>query len=65
MSILFFTLAVMGSTPAETATASKPEAMPVAKEERKICKKIAASESRLAAKRVCMTAAEWKRQRNY
>jgi hypothetical protein len=32
-----------------------------AKEEKKICRNISASESRIAAKRVCRTAAEWKK----
>ena len=63
MSILFVTLALIGSAPSEAATAANADAR-TAKQERKICKKIAATESRLAAKRVCMTAAEWKRQRD-
>lgn len=39
----------------ETAPAAPAEV------EKKICKRIAASESRMASKRICMTAAEWKK----
>lgn len=42
-----------GAAPTEAA---KPKA-----EERKICRMMDSSESRLGAKRVCMTAEQWKR----
>jgi cell envelope opacity-associated protein A len=40
-----------------TATAEAPA--PV--EEKKICKRMEATESRVSAKRICKTAAEWKK----
>ncbi|WP_158702986.1 hypothetical protein [Allosphingosinicella vermicomposti] len=70
MSILFVALSLLATMPigsdvkAETNTSAMTAPTEAPKEERKICKKIEASESRLAGKRVCLTAAEWKRQSN-
>lgn len=56
LSLLLLASDAPAATPAEPsapATAEKPKA------ERKICRREEATESRLAAKRVCLTAAEW------
>lgn len=45
----------VSATPAEA-----PAAVEAPKEEKKICKREAATESRLGAKRICLTAAQWK-----
>jgi len=45
-------------------TTSNGSAEPQEKEEKKVCKRIAATESRMAAKRICMTAADWKKQQS-
>jgi hypothetical protein len=45
-----------GDTAAQPTEAAKP-----AKEERKICRLVDTSESRLGAQKVCMTAAQWKK----
>ena len=46
------------STPAAAVEAQAP------KEEKKICKREAATESRLGAKKVCLTAAQWRARDN-
>jgi hypothetical protein len=56
--------AQQASAPSDQAndTAAQPtEAAKPAKEERKICRMIDSSESRLGATKVCMTAAQWKK----
>jgi hypothetical protein len=45
----------------DTAAAPVEAARPAAAEERRICRMIDSSESRLGAKKVCMTAAQWKK----
>jgi hypothetical protein len=45
----------------DTAAAPAEAARPAAPEERKICRMIDSSESRLGGKKVCMTAAQWKK----
>lgn len=61
LSLLLLASDTSASAPAEpaaSATAEKPKA------ERKICRREEATESRLAAKRVCLTAAEWQARSN-
>jgi hypothetical protein len=56
LSLLLLASDTSATAPAESAapaTAEKPKA------ERKICRREEATESRVAAKRVCLTAAEW------
>jgi len=61
LSVLF--LAAANDTDA-TAAAPAPQAAEAPKAERKICKREESSESRLGAKRVCLTAEQWReRQR--
>ncbi|MDB5693998.1 MAG: hypothetical protein JWO81_3061 [Alphaproteobacteria bacterium] len=48
------------SDQASDTAAAPAEAAKPAKEERKICRMVDGSESRLGARRVCMTAAQWK-----
>ena len=47
---------VAGTEVLEASAQAQPQ------EEKKICKRIDASESRTAAKRVCLTASEWKKR---
>lgn len=54
-------LAISPSVGTPAATAAPTE---VAKVERKICRREMASESRLGAKRTCLTATEWKARDN-
>jgi hypothetical protein len=62
LSVLF--LAAGSDTAAAATTATVPQATEALKAERKICKREDATESRLAAKRVCLTADQWRdRQR--
>jgi len=61
LSLLLLASDTSASAPAEPvapATAEKPKA------ERKICRREEATESRLAAKRVCLTAAQWQARSN-
>jgi hypothetical protein len=51
------TAAPAGSTEAAPATTSAPKA----KEERKICKRVDMTGARTAAKKVCMTAEQWRK----
>jgi hypothetical protein len=44
----------------ETSAAGDTQAQP--QEEKKICRRVEASESRTAAKRVCLTLSEWKKK---
>ena len=68
MSLLFglLLLAAETASPATAATTAAPVAAPAAnadkaeKSEKKICKREASTESRLGAKRVCLTAEQWK-----
>lgn len=53
---LFIALLLAG---APAATAEPAPVQP--KVEKQICKRFGASESRMAAKRICKTAAEWRR----
>ena len=46
---------------AEAPAAAPAAAKPAAKEEKKICKTIAATGSRTGGQKVCMTRAEWKK----
>jgi hypothetical protein len=58
LSVLFLAAAETAPTTAAPAQAEAPKA------ERKICKREDATESRLGAKRVCLTAEQWReRQR--
>lgn len=59
MIILLSALLLASETPTVTTAAQEaPAAAP--KEEKKICKREMATESRLGSKRICLTAAEWK-----
>ena len=60
LSLLLLASDTPAAAPAEPAptTAEKPKA------ERKICRREEATESRVAAKRVCLTAAEWQARAN-
>ena len=61
-----FGLLLLASDPAAAASA-QPAVQPTAeapKEERKICKREASTESRLGAKRICLTEAEWRARDN-
>jgi hypothetical protein len=65
MLSVLLTIALTATTPAAVAAATPaPQAASVTAtapaEEKKICRRIEASESRLGAKRVCKTAADWK-----
>ena len=55
---MLFASEATAATPAETIPA--PAAVEAPKEDKKICKREEASESRLGAKRVCLTAAQWR-----
>lgn len=57
ISFLFSAFLLADVAAAPTTAAPIAEAP---KAERKICKREAATESRLGAKKICMTAAEWK-----
>ena len=51
------------------ATTMQPEQAPAAtaeapKEEKKICKREMATESRMGSKRICLTAAEWRERQS-
>lgn len=62
LSVLLLATETAAATTAQPAQVQQPTEAP--KAERKICKREAATESRLGAKRVCLTAAEWReRQR--
>ena len=52
------TSATAAAEPSAPTSAEKPKA------ERKICRREEATESRVAAKRVCLTAAEWQARSN-
>ena len=64
MFTVAFGLLLLAATDADTATAQAPQAAEAPKTVRKICKREEATESRLGAKRVCLTAEQWReRQR--
>lgn len=61
MIAALFSVMLLASDAAATVPAPEPLATVEApKDEKKICKREMASESRLGAKRVCLTAAEWR-----
>lgn len=67
MITALFSVMLLTADTTETATAAAPEApaaVEASKEEKKICKREMASESRLGSKRICLTAAEWKARSN-
>lgn len=61
LSLLLLAGSPAAPTPAPTpaTTASKSTAQEAGTEERKICKREGSTESRLGAKRICLTAKEW------
>jgi len=66
IAALFSVLLFASDTEAAT---TMPEQAPAAaaeapNEEKKICKREAATESRLGAKRVCLTAAQWRERQD-
>ena len=71
MRFALLSVALMLSAPAlanneAATTAEAPQSVSAVadqpNEERKICKRFAASESRLGAKKICLTAEQWKRR---
>lgn len=63
MSNLLLSVLLLTASPTATDAAAIPAPAPAAeapKAERKICKSQGVSESRMGAKRICLTAAEWK-----
>ncbi len=61
MITALFSVMLLASDAAATVPAPEPSAaIEASKDEKKICKREMASKSRLAAKRVCLTAAEWR-----
>ena len=60
MITLLSALLLASDTPAAVAPATDATAAEAPKEEKKICKREASTESRLGAKKVCLTAAQWK-----
>lgn len=61
MITILFSVLLLSSESAEAAPVQPaPVAEQAPKAERKICKREMVSESRLGAKRVCLTAAQWK-----
>ena len=53
-------LASEATATTSATTAQAPAAVEAPKEEKKICKREEATESRLGSKRVCLTAAQWR-----
>ncbi|HEY0629341.1 MAG TPA: hypothetical protein VGD23_08435 [Sphingomicrobium sp.] len=63
ITVLFSVMLLAAETGAATATTTTteaPTAVEAPKEEKKICKRDMATESRLGSKRTCLTAAQWK-----
>lgn len=60
MFLAFVPLLVAGSAAASSGGTAAPAAAP-AQVEKRICKRMGTSESRMGSKRICKTAAEWKR----
>ena len=60
MITLLSVLLLTSEAPATLAPSTDATATEASKEEKKICKREAATESRLGAKKVCLTAAQWK-----
>lgn len=59
MFLISLTL-LLAASPAPAPVDHSQHVQP-AKAEKKVCKRFGASESRMGAKRICKTAAEWKR----
>ena len=66
MTNLFIALVFAATTPASPASAEtqSPPAKTKTVEEKKVCKRIPSTTSRMGSEKVCMTAAEWKKQEN-
>ena len=64
MIAALFSVLLFAADTSATNTTTQPEQVPAAgeapKEEKKICRREMATESRMASKRVCLTAAQWK-----
>ena len=60
MITLLSVLLLASETPATVVPSTDATAAEAPKEEKKICKREAATESRLGSKKVCLTAAQWK-----
>ena len=60
MITLLSVLLLASESPAAVAPSIDATAVEAPKEEKKICKREMATESRLGSKRVCLTAAQWK-----
>jgi hypothetical protein len=61
--LIAFAAPALANNPQPQLATQVPEAAETDKkvaEERKVCKRIQATESRLAAKKVCMTKAQWR-----
>jgi hypothetical protein len=60
MIALLSVLLLASETPAAIAPSTDATAAEAPKEEKKICRREAATESRLGSKKICLTAAQWK-----
>ena len=60
MITLLSVLLLASETPAAAVPPTEATVAEAPKEERKICKRETATESRLGSKKVCLTAAQWK-----
>ena len=60
MITLLSVLLLASETPAVASSTDAPAAAVAPKEEKKICKREAATESRLGSKKICLTADEWR-----
>ena len=62
MITALFSVLLLASDAAAAAPA--PASTEAPKEEKKICKREMATESRMGSKRVCLTAAQWRERQN-
>ena len=60
LSVLMLASEAAAGTPATTSSPEAVKTVEEAKAERKICKREAVTESRMGAKKICLTAAQWK-----
>lgn len=60
LSVLMLASESTATPPATAAGAQTVQSAEAAKAERKICKREAVTESRMGAKKICLTAAQWR-----
>ena len=60
LSVLMLASEAAATTPAQTSAPEATKTVEAQKAERKICKREAVTESRMGAKKICLTAAQWK-----